>query len=180
MDSISPDDGPSLALATPEAYFDALRDHPEWTDRRRAEELDLLVRRFPPDRCMTAVQGRLGDLHGGDAEPMLRLIEAHPTPELLRELAEAVVAQVDLSPERAWDALALLDGHGMLEGYPALLERWQELNEMLDEDGSIHDLAEGLEGDPDGIWLACKGSARSSRRSAPRSWRAWPSAHGPA
>ncbi len=157
MGSLSPDDGPSLASATPEAHFDALRDHPEWTDRRRAEELDLLVRRFPPDRCMTAVQRRLGNLHGGDAEPMLRLIEAHPTPELLRELAEAVVAQVDLSPERAWDALALLDGHGMLEGYPALLERWQELNEMLNEDWSIHDLAEGLEGDPDGIWLALQG-----------------------
>ena len=157
MDSLSPDDGPSPAFATPEAHFDALRDHPEWTDRRRAEELDLLVRRFPPDRCMSAVRGRLGDLHGGDAEPMLRLIEAYPTPELLRELAEAVVAQDDLSPERAWDALALLEGHGMLEGYPALLERWQELNEALDEDGSIHDLAEGLEGDPDGIWLALQG-----------------------
>ena len=141
MDSLSPDDGPSPAFVTPEAHFDALRDHPEWTDRRRAEELDLLVRRFPPDRCMTAVQGRLGDLHGGDAEPMLRLIEAHPTAELLRELAEAVVAQDALSPERAWDALALLDGHGMLEGYPALFERWQELNEALDEDASIHDLA---------------------------------------
>ena len=157
MDSLSPDDGSSLAFDTPEAHLDALRDHPEWTDRRRAEELDLLVRRFPRDRCMTAVRGRLGDLHGGDAEPMLRLIEAHSTPALLCELAEAVVAQHDLSPERAWDALALLEGHGMLEGYPALIERWRELNEALDEDGSIQDLAEGLEGDPDGIWLALQG-----------------------
>ena len=65
MVSHSPDDGPSLVFATPEAHFDALRDHPEWTDRRRAEELDLMVRRFPPDRCMSAVRGRLGDLHGG-------------------------------------------------------------------------------------------------------------------
>ena len=157
MDSFSPDDGPSLAFDTPEAHFDAIRDHPEWTDRRRAEELDLLVRRFPPELCITAVQKRLGDLHGGDAEPMLRLIEAHPSPELLRELAEALEAQVDLAPERAWDALALLDGQGMLEGYPALFERWQELNEAFDEDGSIHELAEGLEADPDGIWLALQG-----------------------
>jgi hypothetical protein len=31
------------------------------------------------------------------------------------------------------------------------------LNEALDEDGSIHDLAEGLEAEPDGIWLALQG-----------------------
>src|SRR3954470_10002568 len=119
MDSPSPDERSSLAFATPEAHFDALRDHPEWSDRRRAQELDLLIRRFPPDRCLSAVRGRLGDLHGGDAEPMLRLIEAYPTPDLLRGLAEAVVAQDELSPERAWDALALLEAHGMLVEYPA-------------------------------------------------------------
>ena len=50
MDSLSPEEGTSLAFATPEAHFDALRDHPEWTDRRRTEELDRIVRRFPPDR----------------------------------------------------------------------------------------------------------------------------------
>src|SRR5690242_19061455 len=119
MERPTPADETSPAFTTPEAHLDAFRDHPEWDDRRRDEELDRMVRRFSPERWMTAVRGRLGDLRGGDAEPLLRLIDSHATPDLLGELADALIAQHDLAPDRAWEALALLEGRGVLEGYPA-------------------------------------------------------------
>ena len=51
----------------------------------------------------------------------------------------------------------MLDGAGVLDEHPALAERWDELNEGLDEAGSIEELVEQIEADPDGIWLALQG-----------------------
>ena len=82
----------------------SLRDHPEWTEQRRDAELDRLVSGFPSDRVRAVVRDRLDDLDGPDAEAILRWIEAHADPELLQALAEGLVRQPDLAPERAWGA----------------------------------------------------------------------------
>jgi len=142
---------------TPDALFNELRAHPDWSDRQRDDALDRLVERFPADTLVRAVRGRLHDLSGADAETLLRLVEAHPRPDLLDALAAALDAQPDLAPERAWDALAVLDGAGVLADLPALTERWDELNETLDDAGSIEELVGQIEDDPEGIWLALQG-----------------------
>jgi hypothetical protein len=156
-----PDDPSALAPATetPEALLDALRDHPEWSESERDAQLDRLIARFPADHVRAAVRRRLDDLNGSDAEAILRLVEAHASPDLLRALAEGLLRQPDLPPERVWMALELLDGAGMLSAFPELTERWVELNETLDEDESFDQLAEQLETEPDGIWLALQGLA---------------------
>jgi hypothetical protein len=153
-----PPDGASAPVSeTPEALLDALREHPEWTARRRDELLDRLIEGFAPDRLIAAVRGRLRDLRGADSEAVLRIAEAYATPALLDELAAALAAQPNLAPERAWDALAVLDGAGLLGDYPELTDRWDELNEALDEDVTLAQLTEQLEGDRDAIALALDG-----------------------
>ena len=144
-------------LDSPAAMLDMLRAHPEWSDRERDDLLGRLVERFPSGRVVEAVRARLHDLRGGDAEAMFRLIEAHPEPGLLRELAEALESQPDLRPETAWDALAVLDAAGALELSPALAERYDELNDLLEDGDSIDELVEQIEGDPEGIGQALQG-----------------------
>ena len=75
---------------------------------------------------------------------------------LYDDLAEALLGQPDLPAERAWEALAILDTSGRLDQFPALLERWDDLVEAIDE-GSLGDLARQLEEGPDGSWLALQG-----------------------
>ncbi|MBV8228790.1 MAG: hypothetical protein JO329_02285 [Planctomycetaceae bacterium] len=152
-----PDDLPATIDQTPEILLDSFRAHPEWTDRQRDEQLDRLIARFPKERLLAAVRPRLRDLQGGDAEALLRLVEAFASSDLLRVLAEALIAQPHLSAERSWDALDLLDAAGALESYPELAERWAELNESLDEEGSLAELAEQLEEGPEETWLALQG-----------------------
>jgi hypothetical protein len=62
-------------------------------------------------------------------------------------------------PERAWNALALLDSTGVLAQYPELMERWEELTESLDEDWSLEALAAQIEDEPEGLWLALQALA---------------------
>ena len=45
--------------------LDALRSHPEWTDRQRDFHLGRLVERFPAGDVAVAVRSRLDDLEGG-------------------------------------------------------------------------------------------------------------------
>jgi hypothetical protein len=150
-------DPPAPAPQTPGDLLDQIRSHPEWTDRQRDEALGRLVERFPADAVMPAVLARLDDLGGPDAEALVRLVEAHPEPSALHALAEALAAQPDLPAERAWEVLSVLDGAGVLADHPVLAERWDELNEALDEDGSLAQLVDQIEGDPDGVWLALQG-----------------------
>ncbi len=150
---MKPEYPPSGAVA----LMDELRAHPEWNDRQRDAVLQQLVARFPLDVLIATVLKRLRDLGGGDAEVIFRLIEAKPEKSLLRALALALAGQPDLAPERAWEALSILDDAGVLDEYPTLAERWEELNETLDDSGSIEELVEQIEGDREGIWLALQG-----------------------
>ncbi|MBX6312020.1 MAG: hypothetical protein IRY99_03740, partial [Isosphaeraceae bacterium] len=147
------DEGQGPAFETPGAMLDALRDHPEWDEPRREAWFDHLIARFPPEELIAAARRRLGDLGGDDAEAVLRLIEAFGAPEVFQELAAALVAQPGLPPERAWEALSLLEATGLIEESPELAERWEELNEVIDDEGSLAALAEQLEEDPDGPWV---------------------------
>ena len=53
----------------------------------------------------------------------------------------------------------MLDDAGLLERYPELAERWDELNETLEDDNSLEQLAAQIEDDPEGLWLALQGLA---------------------
>src|SRR6185312_14752342 len=140
MDATSPGDEPP---DSPEAMLDALRDLPGSGEAARDSQLARIVERFPADRLREAVRGRLRLLEGEDGEAILRLVEAYATPELLEELAEALEDQPDLAPERAWGALALLEGAGVLEGHPSLMDRWDELSETFEsEDDALETLVE--------------------------------------
>ena len=116
-----------IEAMTPDTILDALRDHPDWEEAHRSEVLDQLIAQFPTGVLLAAVRPRLGDLRGGDAEAVLRLVEAYGTPEILEELAGALRAQPDLPPERAWDALSLLQEAGRLDDFPELAEHFLRL-----------------------------------------------------
>jgi hypothetical protein len=142
-----------------DSLLDSLRDHPEWSDAKRAEVFDRLIAEHSQAELMELIQGRLGNLHGHDGEAVLRLVEALATKELLDKLAKALKRQPDLPAERAWEALELLQENELLDAHPDLAERWDELNEAIDENGSLDQLVEQLEGDSEGIWLALQGMA---------------------
>ena len=155
MDAFSPGDEPP---DSPEGMLDALRDDLGAGEDARDAQLARIVERFPADRLREAVRGRLRMLGGEDGEAILRLVEAYATAELLEELAGALEDQPDLPPERAWEALGLLEGAGVLETHPTLVERWWELNESLDSDeGALETLVGQLEEEPEGSWVALQG-----------------------
>jgi hypothetical protein len=137
--------------------LEAFRAYPDWDDARREDELGRLIAAHPPAELRAAVRSRLDDLGEKLGEPLLRLVEVLATPELLEALAVAVLAQPDLAPERAWEALALLDDAGRLDDSPELAERWEELNETVEDDKSLDQLARQIEDEPDGLWLALQG-----------------------
>jgi hypothetical protein len=149
----------STSADAPEVLLDAFVAHPEWDQVRSDRELGRLVSQFPAEQIRAALRSRLHDLNSRAGEALLRLIEALATPELLTLLAEALRAQPGLAPERAWAALTLLDDGGLLGLYPELSERWDELNETLEDDSSLEQLAAQIEDDPEGLWLALQGLA---------------------
>jgi hypothetical protein len=153
MDAFSPgDDSPD----SPEAMLDAIRDDPG--EDAKDAQLARIVERFPAERLREAVRGRLRMLGGEDGEAILRLVEAYATPELLEELAEALEDQPDLAPERAWEALGLLGGAGLLESHPILSDRWDELAETFESDeDALETLVGQLEEEPEGSWVALQG-----------------------
>ncbi len=142
---------------TPEAILDRIRDSPGVAAGLREEWIGTLVERYPPERLIEAARARLGALGGEDAEAVLRLVEAFGDETLYRELAEALIGQPDLPAERSWAALGLVDQTGLLDDYPVLKERWEDLGEAIEGDTSLEDLAAQLEGDADGLWVALQG-----------------------
>jgi hypothetical protein len=145
---------------TPAAILDALRDHPEWTDRQREEAFDRLITRFELEELVAAVHDRLDDLRGEQGSIIIRLVDALGAPELFEALATALHAQPNLPPERAWEALSVLDEVGLIEAVPELNERWEELNETLgDEENCLGQLVGQIEDDPEECWVALQGLA---------------------
>jgi hypothetical protein len=142
---------------TPEILLDALRQHPEWSASERVAQLDRLITGFPSARLLASIRARLGDLGGPDAEIMLRILEGYGSPDDLRALADALRNQPGLAADRAWEALALLADAGLLEEYRELSERWDELEEGLDEEATLAQLAEQLEEGPEEVALALEG-----------------------
>ncbi len=141
------------------AALDQLRHQTEWSDRERDAAFDRMIERFPMEEVIEAVRDRLRDLSGPDGEILLRVVEANPGSTLPRALAEALDDQLGLPTDRLWSALDVLNGAGILGNYPPLQDLWDELNDALDDDGSIEELVEQIENDPDGIWLALQGLA---------------------
>lgn len=120
---------------SPEEVLDALRAGAE------PGAFERWVGRFEPSAWLAAARPRLDDLGRGDAEAILNVIEAFGAPDDYDRLATALAGQPDLAPERAWEALGLLEGLGVLQDYPELLARWEELGEELDPDRALDDLA---------------------------------------
>jgi hypothetical protein len=142
---------------TPDEILDRLRDDATLLPDQREAWLSRLVERFPADLLLLTIQKRFADLSGDDAEAIFRLAEAYGDEQLYRELARALVLQTDLPAERSWEALSLLDQAGVLDEHESLLERWEDLNETIDNDASLETLAAQLEGEDDGPWLALQG-----------------------
>jgi hypothetical protein len=131
----------------------ALRGDPALEDR-----FGQLIARFDPARIAEALEGRITDLDGPFGEIVLRIVEAFGTPELFAELASALDRRPDLAPERQWEALSLLAGAGVLDDRPELGARLDELEELIGQaEGVLNTLADQIEHDPDGIWLALEG-----------------------
>ena len=145
------------AFESPGAMLDHLRAHPEWGDHERDLFLGRLVERFPAAQVVVELRRRLDDLAGPDAPAVFRLVEAHPDPALLADLAAALERQPDLRPERAWEALTILENAGVLDRSPALAEQLDELNEFLEQADPIGALVDQIEDDPESLWLTLQG-----------------------
>ena len=154
MDAISADDE---RQETPESILDAIRSGPELGSTAEEQSLNRLVEQFPLDEIRRALRTRLDHLDKPDGSIVLRLLEVHFDHELADELAKALAQQPDLPPDRAWEALALLDSAGLLAHYPDLVERWDELNDTLDPGEAADSLAAQLEEEPEGSWIALEG-----------------------
>ena len=147
----------SIATPTPEAILAMLRAEPAPDADREEVYLNHLVERFPADRLGAALRARLDHLAEADGAVVLRLLEGYLTPELAAALAQALARQPDLRPDRAWEALAVLDGAGLLDSHPELAERWDELNDAIDPELATEGLADQLDEEPEGSWVALEG-----------------------
>ncbi len=141
--------------SSPRGLLNSLREHPEWTDLQGDEVFERLILGFDPEAIVAVLPERFDRLGEADGSVVLRLVEAFASPELLDALLESLEREPDLSADRWYEALSLLEGTGRLEASPGLLERWNDLVEMLDDEtGSLEILAEQLEDDPDEAWVA--------------------------
>ena len=143
--------------ATPDLILAAIRSGPPLDPEAEERHLDRLVERFPPEQLREAIRPRLDDLGGADGGIILRLIEAHLALTLADPLAEALLRQPDLAPDRAYEALALLDMIEHFGRYPGLRERWEELSDLAESGDATGDLAAQLEAEPEGSWVALEG-----------------------
>ncbi|MFO0911125.1 MAG: hypothetical protein U0794_22755, partial [Isosphaeraceae bacterium] len=158
---ISPGQEPKPdSFNSPEAMLDHLLGHgASWSDAECEIFLGRLVERFPADRVIAVLRQRMADLAGARGDAILRLVEAYPVPELLDELARALREGPELAPERAWEALAVLESAGRLAREPALAELWDELNDLIQGEDPVLELIAQIEDDPEGPWLAYEGLA---------------------
>jgi hypothetical protein len=144
-----------VAPSTAAELLDAMQVCPAGDSSKVEDLFQQLIARCDPDEIQTALSGRIANLEGPFGEVVLRIIEAFGTPELYDELARSVDRQPDLPPDRAWEALSLLAGAGLVDGFPDREGRYEELEELLgDSESALQQFAEQIEHDPDGLWLA--------------------------
>ena len=142
---------------TPTEILDEL-DPNDATDEACAEVVDRLVMGFDDAELREALQGRLADLRGPRGSVVLRLVEAYADELLGIELADALAGQPDLPPDRAWEALMIVHGLGLIDAYPELAERLDEIDAIVDEgDVSLDELARQLEESDENLWIALQG-----------------------
>lgn len=144
----------------PGALLDALRVRVDWDDARRSSVLDELIARFAPEVLIAAILPRLSSIGGPDGEVLIGLVEGLGETPLLDALADALLGQPDLPPDRLWLALEALEGSGRIEERPGLAELREEMDDLLGGDDPLADLAGQIESDPESIPLAVAGLAQ--------------------
>jgi hypothetical protein len=142
---------------TPTEILDSL-DATDATDESCAEVVDRLVTGFDDAELRDALRGQFGRLEGARGAVVLRLVEAYADEMLGIELAEALTDQPSLPPDRAWEALMIVQGLGLLDAYPELAERLDEIDAIADEgEVSLDELAAQLEEGEENLWIALQG-----------------------
>lgn len=130
------------------AFLEGIDPGAPSNDQAVSVTLDFLIGKHTPDGLAEAVLPRVRDLRGLRGELILGVIEGLARDDLWDALADAIVAQPDLAPDRAWMALEVLEGTGRIEERPALMELREEIEELLAEDVVLSDLAREIEADP--------------------------------
>ena len=143
--------------ATPEAILAMVEAGPTLDPEVEELILNRLVERFPATELTAAITARLAHLGTAAGGIVLRLLEAQGASPLMEGLAVALLRQPDLPPDRAWEALAVLESAGQLDRHPELAERWDELNDAIEGDEASDSLAAQLEEEPAGSWVALEG-----------------------
>ena len=141
-------------------FLDAIELGMPSNDRAVESMLDFLIGKHDPDGLAKAILPRVGDLRGVRGELILGLIEGLARDDLWDALADAIVAQADLTPDRAWMALEVLEGTGRIEERPALMELREEMDDLLADDAALSDLASEIEADPTTIPTAIDALSR--------------------
>ncbi|WZO99567.1 hypothetical protein EP7_001174 [Isosphaeraceae bacterium EP7] len=121
-------------------------------------DLERVIREHPREDLAAWLGPRIQSLVATDIIALLQLVEYVDSQDVYRALAHALEENPALPPEAIWEALAVIEGAGILEEFPALGELWDELAEVVDEDGgSIELLASQLEDEPGELWVALHG-----------------------
>jgi hypothetical protein len=121
-------------------------------------DLDRIIRENSREELASWLVPRMQGLVAVDVASLLQLVEYVDDQDVYRSLARAIEGLPELPLEATWEALAVIEGAGILDEFPTLGELWTELAEVVDEDGgSIELLAGQLEDDPGELWVALHG-----------------------
>lgn len=131
------------------AWIDTLDDATVSREAAGQAWLERTVARFDPPQLCEALRGRFEDLASPRAAWLVRLAEVVGDEPLYEELAESLLRQPGLEPERTYEILAVLQNSQALEGRPELLERLEELLEAIDEGAQLGQELGSLLEDPE-------------------------------
>lgn len=158
-----PSDLTQQSAAKLDALWGCFRGQSSFDEPALLAVLDQLVAQFPPEILLESARRYLGRLGSPEAFLSIRLIEAYGGETDYQFLASAIIEQPGAPAEGVWDALETLRGVGRLDDDPELVDRWEEINDLLQsiEEGedSLLDLIEELESNECGPALALQGLA---------------------
>ncbi len=144
-------------------HIDPVESDPERTDRlpnRIGEGVDSDLAEPPNPLRGLSIDQLTQRLRGPEGDAILDQLEREKSSEFLDLLAAVILGAPDLSVERIWRSIELLENAGLVDANPDLRLLREELVESFDsEDASLEALIEQIEEDPTELWIALEGLA---------------------
>lgn len=119
---------------------------------------DELLSRFDRKELVVLAAAEFADLRGESADFAIDLAARLGDDGLLGRLARSLEESPGPPLDRAWSALEVLEGTGLIERSEGLIQLRDDLIEAVDgDDATIEALIEHLDEQPDEVWVALQG-----------------------